>query len=295
MSKSLAPVKTEELVGYFTKPELDVVINSFAKGATNEELALFVQICQHNGLSPFKNHIYFIKYGNQMSIQIAVEGILHLAQQREDFNGVTSQLVHENDEFELDLDSETQELKITKHSVRIPRGKVAAAYAVAKRKDYPDKVVIIEADEVEHLKKKSGSQWNTYYNDMFKKHALKRALKLQFGIEVDDEYNDASQGDSYQPGERRDITPNQVEVDEGDIIDPEKELKKQWDIVKAKMIELSVTDKQLKELIADQFGAAPKELTLQQVVGLSRMIELKFPKEDKQGAFDTDFEDEDFS
>jgi len=102
MSKNqLAPINTNEFENYFTQKELDVVVNSIAKNATNEELALFIQICKHNGLDPFKNHIYFIKYGNQMSIQVSVEGIQYLAQQREDYRGVTTQLVHENDEIEF--------------------------------------------------------------------------------------------------------------------------------------------------------------------------------------------------
>ena len=288
----LAPINTNQMESYFNEKEMQVVVNSIAKGATNEELALFVQICKHNGLDPFKNHICFIKYGNQMSIQVAVEGILYLAQQREDYKGVTSQLVHENDEFEVDIDSETQELKITKHSIKIPRGKVVASYAIAKREGYPDKVVLIETDEVEHLKKKSGSQWNNYYNDMFKKHALKRALKLQFGIDVDDEQVQQESFDSYESRQRIDITPesNAVEVGEGKTIDPEQEIKAKWDEIHQKLEQYSITKSELTEIIKTNYNKKPNDLSLQQVIGLSKIIDFKGQEKTKQPNEDN-FED----
>lgn len=287
MSKNqLGPINTNQFEEYFSPKELDVVINSIAKGANNEELALFIQICKHNGLDPFKSHIYFIKYGNQMSIQVSVEGILYLAQQREDFNGVTNQLVHENDEFEVEIDPETQELKIIKHSIKIPRGKVAAAYAIAKRKDYPDKVVLIETDEVEHLKNKAGSQWKTYYNDMFKKHALKRALKLQFGIEVDEENLGQDSTESYQPRERIDITPG-----DPDDFNEEEELNKVWDEINNKLKAANIPKSFLTELIKEQYNRKPADLTLQQVVGLSRLIDLKInEKPELNKTLEFDFE-----
>lgn len=280
MSNQLAAINTKEFENYFSQKELDVVVNSIAKNATNEELALFIQICKHNGLDPFKNHIYFIKYGSQMSIQVSVEGIQYLAQQREDYKGVTTQLVHENDEFEVEIDAETQELKIAKHSIRFPRGKVAAAYAIARRAEYPDKVVIIESEEVEHLRNKQGSQWKTYFNDMFKKHVLKRALKLQFGIEVDDQQDNQDSGDSYQPRQRVDITPDSqnISIGEHDVIDPEEELSKTWALIQEKTKAKGVSKNELTDYIQDKFQKKGKELTLQQVVALNKMIDMEFPK-----------------
>jgi recombination protein RecT len=278
MSKNqLSAINTQEFENVFTQKELEVVVNSIAKGATNEELALFIQICKQNNLNPFKNHIYFIKYGNQMSIQVSVEGIQYLAQQRDDYKGVTVQLVHENDDFEIGVDPESQELKIEKHTIKIPRGKVAAAYAIAKREGYPDKVVVIEAEEVDHLKNKSGSQWKTYFNDMFKKHALKRALKLQFGIDVDDATGaqEDSEG-SYQPRERKDITPDSFdEPDSGELVDEEEQLKEAWDGINQKVKQSSLDKKIVTDLVKENFNKKPADLTLSQVTGLSKLVDLK--------------------
>ncbi|MGD7021754.1 RecT family recombinase [Rossellomorea vietnamensis] len=290
----LAPINTEEFENVFSQKELEVVVNSIAKNATNEELALFIQICKHNGLDPFKNHIFFIKYGNQMSIQVSVEGIQYLAQQREDYRGVSVQLVHENDDFEIGVDSETQELKIEKHSIKIPRGKVAAAYAIAKREGYPDKVVVIEIDEVEHLEKKQGSQWKTYFNDMFKKHALKRALKLQFGIDVDDAMATQGTVDSYpdyKPNERRDVTPSSFDDGEPEIIDDEEAVKKAWDGIKAKISGSNLSEDDLKMIIKKDFNKKAAELNLGQVTGLSRLVDMKLKEStEKPSVNDNNYE-----
>jgi recombination protein RecT len=292
MSKNnqLAPINTKEFENYFSEKELEVVVNSIAKGATNEELALFIQICKQNNLNPFKNHIYFIKYGNQMSIQVSVEGIQYLAQQREDYKGVTVQLVHENDDFEIGVDPDSQELKIEKHSIKIPRGKVAASYAIARREGYPDKVVVIEAEEVEHLKNKSGSQWKNYYNDMFKKHALKRALKLQFGIDVDDAAGAQEDNiDTYQPRERKDITPEDLEQGE-EVVDETEDIQKAWDEIDAKVKASSLTKKDVTDLVKSNFNKKPADLNLGQVTGLSKLVDMKIKETNKSEAIEMEFD-----
>jgi recombination protein RecT len=289
-NNQLAPINTKEFENYFSEKELEVVVNSIAKGATNEELALFIQICKQNNLNPFKNHIYFIKYGNQMSIQVSVEGIQYLAQQREDYKGVTVQLVHENDDFEIGVDPDSQELKIEKHSIKIPRGKVAASYAIAKREGYPDKVVVIEAEEVEHLKNKSGSQWKNYYNDMFKKHALKRALKLQFGIDVDDAAGVQEDNmDSYQRRERKDITPEEFDQ-ESEVVDETADIQKAWDEIDAKVKASSLTKKDVTALVKSNFNKKPADLNLGQVTGLSKLVDMKIEEAKKEEAIEMEFD-----
>jgi recombination protein RecT len=289
-NNQLAPINTKEFENYFSEKELEVVVNSIAKGATNEELALFIQICKQNNLNPFKNHIYFIKYGNQMSIQVSVEGIQYLAQQREDYKGVTVQLVHENDDFEIGVDPDSQELKIEKHSIKIPRGKVAASYAIAKREGYPDKVVVIEAEEVEHLKNKSGSQWKNYYNDMFKKHALKRALKLQFGIDVDDAAGVQEDNmDSYQRRERKDITPEEFDQ-ESEVVDETADIQKAWDEIDAKVKASSLTKKDVTALVKSNFNKKPADLNLGQVTGLSKLVDMKIEEAKKEKAIEMEFD-----
>ncbi|EJS63457.1 RecT family recombinase [Bacillus cereus] len=284
-----AAPNTEKVIGNFTKLELDTIKNTIATGTTNEQFSLFVQTCVNSELNPFLNHIYCIVYGGKMSIQVSVEGVLHLARQKNGYKGIDVQTVHENDEFEADR-SQEGEWVIRKHQVKFPRGKVIGCYAVAQREGFKDVVVMMETDEVIHMKTGTNKHmWNNWFNDMFKKHAMKRAAKLQYGIEInEDEAVSSSPVDSvqsYEPEKRVDITPNkpnQIQVEDGETVDPEEVLKNKWEEINKKLKGFGMTKNDLKAIIAEKFNQKPAELTLQQIAALSKFIDLEHVKRQKQ-------------
>ncbi|MDA2480339.1 recombinase RecT [Bacillus cereus] len=284
-----AAPNTEKVIGNFTKSELDTIKSTIATGTSNEQFALFVQTCVNSELNPFLNHIYCIVYGGKMSIQVSVEGVLHLARQKNGYKGIDVQTVHENDEFEADRSQEGEWI-IRKHQVKFPRGKVIGCYAVAQREGFKDVVVMMETDEVIHMKNGTNKHmWNNWFNDMFKKHAMKRAAKLQYGIEInEDEAVSSSPIDSvpaYEPEKRVDITPNkpnQIQVEEGEKIDPEAELKKKQSEVMEKLSEYNMTNDDLQEIAVKHFKVSAAELNLQQLTGLVKFLGLEHKKRLKE-------------
>lgn len=284
-----AAPNTEKVIGNFTKLELDTIKNTIATGTTNEQFSLFVQTCVNSELNPFLNHIYCIVYGGKMSIQVSVEGVLHLARQKNGYKGIDVQTVHENDEFEADRSQEGEWI-IRKHQVKFPRGKVIGCYAVAQREGFKDVVVMMETDEVIHMKNGTNKHmWNNWFNDMFKKHVMKRAAKLQYGIEInEDEAVSSSPVDnipSYEPEKRVDITPNkpnQIQVEEGEKIDPEAELKKKQSEVMEKLSEYNMTNDDLQEIAVKHFKVPAAELNLQQLTGLVKFLGLEHKKRLKE-------------
>jgi len=194
-------------VGNFSPAELEVMQQTLAVGTNAAQFGLFVRTAAAAGLNPFLNHIYCIVYGNKMSIQVSVEGILFLAKKVDGYEGIDTQLVHENDEFEAYIDKEGRWI-IGEHKIKFPRGKVLGCYSIAYRKGFRPYTVFIEAAEVEHhLSGTNSANWKKYYNDFFKKTTTKRAAKGQFGIEISEDEADGGTGaasiDSY---ERKDIT-----------------------------------------------------------------------------------------
>ncbi|AOZ91600.1 RecT family recombinase [Paenibacillus crassostreae] len=206
-------INEEVVVGNFTQKHLDTLKSTIAKGTSNEQFSLFMQTCVRTGLDPFLNQIFCIVYngkdGPVMSMQIAVEGIVALAKKHEQYKGFIASEVKEEDEFEIDMVTGEPKHRI----VSMQRGKTVGAYCVAYRENAPNIAVIITSDQVDHLVKgRNGQMWKDYFDDMIVKHAIKRAFKRQYGIEVsEDEFGSNNQNSSPAPYERREVGP-EVEV-----------------------------------------------------------------------------------
>ncbi|PHF09277.1 RecT family recombinase [Bacillus wiedmannii] len=298
MANQVAVSNTQAVVGSFTQSELDTLKGTIAAGTSNEQFALFVQTCVNSELNPFLNHIFCIVYGGKMSIQISVEGVLHLARQKNGYKGIDVQTVHENDEFDAERSNEGEWI-IKNHKVKFPRGQVVGCYAVAQREGFKDVVVLMETNEVDHMKTGNNKHmWNNWYNDMFKKHAMKRAAKLQYGIEINEDEsvgsNPVEQVDSYQPGARVDITPNQLQVEEGAVVSQDDELKNKWSTINEKLKDYGMTKDDLKTIIKEKFNVKPNDLSLQQITALSKFIDLEHANRQKEEAIEVEQPGTDF-
>jgi recombination protein RecT len=272
--KQIKPIE-EKVIGEFTKNELDTLKGTIAKGTTNEQFQLFVQTCVNSGLNPFLNQVYCIVYGQNMSIQVSVEGIAHLARLKSGFKGYDVQVVCENDTFKVS--KEGNELKISVHDICFPRGQVLGAYAVAYAEGKPDFVVLMDVSEVEAMKTGSNAKmWKPYFADMFKKHVLKRALKGQFGIEINED--EAIKPPSDIPAyERKEVEQEEItkdiQVDEETTISEEQLMQEHWDKIQELMYDTDFTNDDLKGLIAEKFNKKPQELTLQNLAALVKFVE----------------------
>lgn len=212
----LGTVNTSAVIGSFTQKELDTLKATIAKGTSDEQFSLFMQTCVSSGLNPFLNQIYCIVYqseknGPQMSMQIAVEGIVSLAKKHPAYKGFIASEVKENDSFEIDMVTGEPIHKITS----MTRGKTLGAYCVAYREGAPNISVVVTIDQVGHLIKSNISNtqkmWRDYLDDMITKYAIKRAFKRQFGIEVaeDEVVGSSNDIDNLSSYNRVDVTPTE--------------------------------------------------------------------------------------
>ncbi|WP_226677254.1 RecT family recombinase [Mesobacillus jeotgali] len=289
---SLTPEITEAF-----KPEvLEVIRTSIAPTATDTEFLLFAHKAASYGLDPFKNEIFFIKYGNTARIQFAAEAYLSKAREQEGFQPPDTQMVHENDEFKIAMNKETKEMEVVLHEIGFPRGKIIGAYSIAYRDGHRPVTVIMDIDEVAHMfTGQNKENWNKWTADMFGKHVQQRALKRQYGLEFED--LTIAQGDQpagnnipeYQPRERKDITPNQ------DVIDQKEKKVEQdpLDIAKSEMVakfkRLGVTSKKaMQDYIKQHAPKMGDKPTLAEVVGLNELLDMHIDMQEVQAAADAD-------
>lgn len=276
MNRNL-PTLTPEITEAFQPAVLQVIRNSIAPTANDQEFLLFAHKAASYGLDPFKNEIFFIKYGSQARIQFAAEAYLSKAREQEGFIPPDTQMVHENDEFKIAMNKETKQMEVIQHEIGFPRGKIIGAYSVAYREGYPPVTVIMDIDEVAHMfTGQNKDNWNKWTSDMFGKHVQQRALKKQYGLSFEDVT--ISQNDVPQPGKqtRRDITPTQEQI-EAPIEQPVQtradELRKE---VKAKFKQLGITTKKAMQEYLDKNapGIDPTTATESELVGLIELLNM---------------------
>lgn len=156
----------------YTPDEIDTIRNTVAKGADNNELAMFLHICQVYGLDPFLKEIYYSK--EMKTIMSSRDGYLKVAQRDEEFKGMKSAVVFENDAFSMDIMS-----GIIEHKFKATdRGKIVGAWAMVLHKSREPVMQYVPFSEYDQGR----NTWKKYPSAMILKCAEALALKRQFGI-----------------------------------------------------------------------------------------------------------------
>ena len=89
-NREIAP---QDAFGKMTRDQVELVKRTVAKGATDDELKLFIQVCKGANLNPFLKQVFLVKRwdskeGREVgAIQVSIDGLRAIAEETGDYCG----------------------------------------------------------------------------------------------------------------------------------------------------------------------------------------------------------------
>ena len=191
------------------KPLLEVV----TKKSIQESLLNMVL----QGLSPAKNQVYFIPYGDELQMQRSYFGTQTALKRLKGINDIWANVVFEGDNFDIYIDDKGRErLKVHETSFLNRDNQIIAAYAIVDTEEDGQLLTVMTKKEID----KSWSQAKTtnvqksFPQEMAKRTVINRAAKSIINSSDDSDMlvqaiNQSTENEYDNSSDRRDITPKE--------------------------------------------------------------------------------------
>lgn len=94
-SKEVAVKASQEVRPTWNEEQIQLIKNTVAKNATDDELKLFLYTAGRTGLDPLTKQIHFVKRGNNMTIQTGIDGYRAIAERTGQLAGIDDAVYEE--------------------------------------------------------------------------------------------------------------------------------------------------------------------------------------------------------
>ncbi len=158
-------VSADDTFGKLNRSQIELIKNTVAKGATDDELKMFLQVCKGANLNPFLKQVFLVprwdtRAGKETrAIQVSIDGFRAIAEESGNYAG------NEDPEFELDENKKPVSAKVTVY--KIVQGTRCPFTATARWSEY-------------FPGEKMGFMWKTKPHIMLGKCAEALALRKAF-------------------------------------------------------------------------------------------------------------------
>lgn len=253
----------------FTKDQVELIKRTVAKGATDDELALFLTVAHKYGLDPFAKEIWCIKRQKKDSkgqyvddpntpavITTSRDGYLKVAMNDPEYDGIKSFTVREGDEFQIDTETD----KVS-HKFGAKRGKILGAWATCYHKQRRPVIVFVDFAEYNA----GTNTWNKYPSAMIQKVAEATALKRQFTISglVTQEEMESSLPEAIDITPHQNALPDRSEVDKQRLV--EEKRKASYELAEVQ-VRLQLDKEVIRAECEGMFGVEdPRKLSIQEL------------------------------
>jgi len=151
-------------------------------GANDSELALFLYRCKEQGFDPLSGELVLQKRISQKDGSVSLsfittrDALLRKAELNPNYEGISSGVVKENDEFSIDT-----EKGIVQQKIGAKRGKILIGWAVVRHKSRLPVIAVVDYSEYAVANSRS-PVWQAMPSAMIQKVAEVSALRRQFPI-----------------------------------------------------------------------------------------------------------------
>ena len=171
-----------------TPAQVDLIKSQIAKGATDDELKLFLHVADKSGLDPLSRQIYFIKRSGKMTIQTGIDGFRAVADRTGQYVGSSDPVFEENGEIPS---------KATVTVNKVVGGIVGNFTATARWEEY-------------YPGKSQGFMWDKMPHTMLGKCAEALALRKAFPAQLSGLYTDHEMDQANNDDKPNETPPNKT-------------------------------------------------------------------------------------